>query len=567
MLTKEQELIVKVIKTRNYENIPSWMLCILDDDGFQLLMESILSVIEDKCKFIVDCEEKELNQIQALLMRIKRIGNIQDKTILKSLDQPALKIFELAALLLKTDHEWKRFFQKDNPKSILNYSDVFTTDMLNALMLYYHFHGKIEKYTMKILLHSWNKRYYENKNNLKDISEVCEKFIIMVANLQSHDDGIMCPDGFADMLWESIWEYRHRYLWVSSYFSIEYCWRFGFLYYPYNHGEWIYSYLRNIVDAYEYATIPSGLDSLVLPQNIYPHLESIIQDPYYDDAHKLDMFKWISDIIRHNPNNIIFLRSFRCIFADNVYQQCITKHLFQNKCSRMIFKDYTDFYTIAGERAKNHNIQKDFIKQGGDPYTLMKIEHSVIYTIGGVCCALDNSFTKDIAKLLSDEIIQNLLMDQYLIEGYTPRRTSAILDALSKYPDDEHIKLYYWVWSSLVRLDAIQENTDTTVCRILPLSFQEAYQILKKCPNALENISCGLINLRQMLQIINTKKHYVPLYYGYSFIDGDIIKNKEGIDNYLDNECLMSLVSENHAYLGDIISETTGIIVLQYLCL
>lgn len=554
----EQSLLVQVIRERKYKDIPSWIICTINNEGFLLLLNDVLhNVIKEDYMTTRDCgKESILGDVQNVLTRIRSVGNVWDSTMYHFLSKLDNGTMLLAALVLENNREWKRYLKNSDMKWFVVYSAFASNDVLMALVVSYTYYEKmLPKALLGLLFYAWNRQMEEGV----DMRPAIDVFLQQAVVWQGMSG---TPEHFLGTLWENIWHYRHKYFWIEQYFFIDRCWFYGWNYYPYNHEEWVYSYLCYMGDHFQEKPIP---------QKIYSHLEKFLLDESYLDEYKRDLETVVYKIITMNANNLFllcpFLKWYRKYYIEKWFQlEFSTKFQFSENMVHPL-EDYHVFYELAGDRARNHHIQIEFLKSGGNPCSLLDIPHSVIYTIEGICTAMDYSKESDLVAIFDEEEVRNLLMKQYLQEGYSPSRTFRLLKSLGHYPKKKYDELYYWVRTKFVNLDSIQSKTDTSVCRVIPLEFQEVVSILEKCPDAITNIPFGKMEYSQFLKVIHGKDCYVPLYFGSLFVNGSSIQSVTSLDAFLNTKQLLDLLIDYPAYLGDIKTETKGVILLEFLCL
>lgn len=558
MEKQEQPLLVQVIRERNYKDIPGWVICMIDDDGFLLLLEDVLNnVIQEDYMIPKDCGKQSiLGDVHDVLARIRNIGNVRDSTMYRFLHKLDNGTLLLAALLLESNREWKRYLKNSDVEWFAAYSAFASNDVITALVASYIYHEEmLPTALLDLLFYAWERQM----NGGDDMRPVIDAFIQQVAIWQAMN---VTPESFVGKLWETIWQYRHRYCWIAPHFSIERCWSYGgWNYYPYAYEDWVYPYL---------CAMAENNQAKPIPKNVYPHLERFLLNEDYGE-NKVELENMVYRLIDINANNLLLLRLFRKWYEDDSCLEWFTTSFYAKfqflRPRACPLVDYHIFYELAGDRGKNHQVQLEFLKQEGNPCSLLDIPHSVIYTIEGICTAIDHSNESHLASIFEEEKIQDIFMEQYLKEGYVPERTFRLINALGHYPKKENERFYYWVRTNLVNLDAVQPRTNTSICRVIPLEFQEVGSILEKCPDAIGDIPFGRIAFRQFLNIIHGKNCYVPLYFGFLPVNGSYIQSATSLESFLNSQQLLDLVLDYPAYLGDIKTETVGIVLLGFLCL
>lgn len=564
------KLMTDVITTKQFHDIPDWLIDKVDNDTFFGIVDAIYYILQEDERRSFIAHNENFCDVVNILRKIRSCGNIDLKTIIRHFTTPnniqkGLKIFQY---FFNSDADWKTFLimaEKTNSFPIYLYQKYQlrhnVSDLLDGAKIYYRQFGHIPTAIVKYILGCVD--YYSIHNDVFDAKSILNLLFKEFENIPkrtSNDYGLYEGNlHFTNDLFDAILSFSSTYYWINTVFSVENLWNRHISYYPVGlNPSYIYNYLYCMTTLDENKWIE-------LSDNILPGLKSIVQSSEYDIYFKEELCDMIGFIISNslNLNNVRFLQPFRddlvlswkaIHYAKDVSSMMVDEKL--GKCGMVrgvahFLRDYRYIGCLFTDGFNNDVLQRKFLEQFGNPDSLIPEDgnpSTFLFTREGVLCMLENSTFEQIERVFLNEDILNIIQNDIVGKEHFSPLVSKLVP---------HLEIHRWnpivlriishVYTSYSVIDIYKGNRD--VLKILPLSRFEIDSIIKTSPWTMSEIPFCKQNYDDFISRVNSKKSYVPVYFD---------SENAGLECYLNIDQLMFLVKTNSGYVGDIKSASVA---------
>lgn len=559
------KFISNIIKERRFKNIPDWVYENIGIDCFSEIMGAVTDVIGTNFDNLSNIGKNDYDVPEEFLSCIEFIKTLRKKNVVSTKEAIriiAKDIFDFScdnkymvlAYYLHTESDWRTFYRYCMSSKRIPMS--FISKVMDLIVESYGISKKIHKSSIKLLLDSIDQMAVENDND----GSCLEIFIFGLLGDRSYFSPIP-RETIQNAFFDAVFSYSDNYYWFDDVFSLDKIWKWGIPYYPKTKDCIIVStYIEYFVEHNSF---------IELSDSCLDDLYSVVFEPDFYWSYVYAIKDSLIRLSKNNINNIRFLTRFLEALSQSEYKytiypnECIEQELVKEFCSIIadysenFLKDYRHLINVIPGKEKvydNDTIQRRFIEKGGNPLTLSG--SSYIHTKDGAMKVMEYSSFNDIEGLIeNDEKFLDVFVGIVGTVPYFPiiAKLSSHIELHTDIPIVKDF-LIDAINQSYNMIDLFQNHKDGY--HIASLSALEVSLILKNCPDAASHIPFHLQSYDKFISIARTTKSYVPIYFGPGNDD-------KGIEQYLDYDQIITLLSINPAYICDIKNKDIALKLLK----
>lgn len=560
----DKKYIASIIRERNFHRIRDWLYKMVDNDIFIDLIPQLNQNIDDEYKAQLSKKASNtpstrfVDSIGFVKMCVS-LDILDAEYIIRQIQRIDIDAYNVLPYIISNDSEWNYAIRKvlNNRVRSMSLSDgvLFVCRLREA---YFMSTSQVSQSLTDLILRLHSNYITEHEgvdstvltsiNTLrsnKDISILMEKYC-------GYDECIRFYNKCID---EGARSANLKYPLLKPKYTLGNIWATNPSYFPANIKDYM------VVSAYLYM-VSQHDEPVEIGTDVYPALEKIAYEYQltHDDDMICSIISMISKATEKNINNVRFLIPFKDI-RDEETQVIIgttLKKVTTCLCSIETSQTLRDFkYLFDNYKSpimlSNVNVQKGFLRHGGDPKTLTKGHlgcniNGYIYTPDGLIVALNRASIQSTAVLLQDKELFDIIMNDIIgkVQYYNA------IDHIVKAIVQEKFTCEF-VTSLIGRINLAYpiypRETNSARIKISDMKYTDLK--LLHYDDVISNIPVYNQGYGNIIQYIQVKKKYVPLHYGLN-------SGSTGIDRYFMLPHIQELVEVSPGYIGEIEFKTVA---------